>query len=92
MLEEYLKNLTENRNYDLSNMKINSIKEDDKNYVVYFEEKVDSIGRQSIYKIDKKTGKNDVIFLPDEDNFQFLDYFENCNFVNIPEKFRDVYF
>lgn len=92
MLEKYLDDLLKNKNYNFSKMKINFIREDDKFYVVYFTEKIESIGRQLIYRIDKSNGKNEVVFLPDIENFNFLEYFENCNFVNIPEKYRDKYF
>lgn len=92
MLEEYLDKLIKNKNYNLTGMKINFIKENDEFYLINFEEQVESIGRPLNYKINKKTGENQDLFLPDDDNFDFLDSFENCNFVQIPEKFRGKYF
>jgi hypothetical protein len=92
MIEEFLKKLIEDKNYNFSNMKINFIKENDEFYVVYFEEKISTIGRALNFKIEKKTGEHDEIYLPDLENFQFLDDFENCNFVDIPEKYRNKYF
>lgn len=92
MLEQYLNNLLKNKNYNFSKMKIDYIREDDEFYVVYFAEKIESIGKQLIYRIKKSNGENEVVFLPDEKNFDFLDYFDNCNFVQIPEKLRSKYF
>lgn len=92
MLEKYLDALIKNKNYNLTGMKINFIKENDEFYLVNFEEQVESIGRPLNYKINKKTGENQDLFLPDDNNFNFLDSFENCNFVQIPEKFRGKYF
>ena len=88
MLEKYLENLFSNENYDFKGTKIKFIKEDDKYFVVFLDEKIESIGRFLNYKINKKTGDNEPIILPDGDNFEFLDRFENCDFVNIPKKFR----
>lgn len=92
MFEKYLDELFEDNNYDFSGTKIDYIKQDDEFYVVYLEEKVESIGRSLIFRINKDNGKHEEIFLPDEENFQFLDRFENCNFVQIPDKYLGKYF
>lgn len=92
MLEKYLEDLKKNKNYNLSDMKIEFIKEDEENYLIKFEEKIESIGRSLNYLISKKSGEITELNLPDEKNFDLLDYFENCNFVNIPDKFKDKYF
>ena len=92
MLEEYLNKLFNDRNFNFVGTKIDYIKEDEKFYVVYLDEKIESVGRQLIYKINKETGEHDEIYLPDIDNFEFLDRFENCNFVQIPKKYLGKYF
>lgn len=92
MLEKYLTKLIKNKDYNLSGMKINFIKENDKYYLINFEEKIKSFGLPLNYSIDKNTGENAAVFLPNKENFKFLDSFENCNFVQIPEKFRGKYF
>ena len=92
MLEKYLNKLLKNKNYSFHLMKIDYIKENEKFYMVYFRGRVISYGNSSVYKIDKKTGKNEPVFLPDEDNFKLLNEFESCDFVQIPEKYRNVYF
>lgn len=92
MLEHYLYNLLKNKNYNLSGMKINYIREDENFYVVYFTEKIESTGRPLIYRIKKKTGENEAVYLPNAENFEFLDYFDNCKYVNIPEKYCNKYF
>lgn len=91
-LEKSLNKMIKDKNYNFSNMKIKYIKEDDSLYLIYFEELIKSIGTQLIYKIDKKTGEYKSVFLPNRDNFKLLNRFENCNFVQIPEKLRDKYF
>ena len=92
MLENYIENLLKNKNYDFSNLKINSIKEDNDFYVIYFASNVSTTGRQTVYKINKNNSNAEEVYLPNEDNFEFLDYFENCNFVNIPAKYKGKYF
>lgn len=92
MLEKYLNKLLKNKNYSFDLMKINYIKENDDFYVVYFIRDVESIGLPLTYKINKSNGENEAVFLPDENNFKFLKEFENCDFVNIPEKFKGKYF
>lgn len=91
-LEKSLEKMLKDKNYDFSNMKIKYIKENNSLYVVYFEELVRSVGNQLIYKIEKKSGKYEDVFLPNDDNFKLLDDFESCDFVQIPEKFRGKYF
>lgn len=91
-LEKLLENLLKNDNYNLSGLKIDKIKENDKIYIVYFSQEIENIGRQLNYIIDKKTGKTRILFLPNVDNFKLLDEFENNNFVNIPKKFRGKVF
>lgn len=92
MLQDYIDKMIKNKNYNFSGMKISFIKENNEFYLVVFEEKVESVGKTLNYKINKKTGENQDLFLPNEENFDFLDSFENCDFVNIPEKFRGKYF
>ena len=91
-LEKTLDKMLKDKNYDFSNMKIKYIKEDDSLYVIYFEELIRSVGNQLIYKIDKKTGDYDDVFLPNDDNFELLNRFESCDFVQIPEKYKNKYF
>lgn len=92
MIEKYLDKLFDNKNYDFSKLKINYIKEDEKFYIIYFDEEIESVGRFLIYKINKSDGENEPVILPDDDNFKLLDKFETCNFVQIPEKYRNKYF
>ena len=92
MLEKYLVKLFKNKNYSFSYTKINYIKENKDLYIVYLAEKIQSTGRPLVYKINKKDGKNEPIFLPDSENFKFLKDAEKFDFVNIPEKFKDKYF
>lgn len=92
MLEKYLDELIKNKNYDFSGMKISFIKENNEFYLVVFEEKVESIGKTLNYKINKKSGENQDLFLPDMENFKFLEDSQDFDFVQIPEKFRGKYF
>lgn len=92
MLEKYLVKLFKNKNYSFSYTKINYIKENEDLYIVYLTEKIQSNGRPLVYRINKKDGKNEPIFLPDNENFKFLKNAEKFDFVNIPEKFKDKYF
>ena len=92
MLEKYLDNLIKNKDYDLSGMKIDFIKENKNFYLITFKEKIKSVGLPLNYCIDKSTGENKALYLPDNENFEFLDSFEFCDFVQIPEKFRHKYF
>jgi len=91
-LEKSLDKMLKDKNYSFSNMKIKYIKEDDSLYVVYFEELIRSVGNQLIYWINKKTGEYGDVYLPDNDNFELLNRFESCDFVQIPEKYKNKYF
>ena len=55
MLEKYLTKLIKNKDYNFSGMKINFIKENDKYYLINFEEKIKSFGLPLNYSIDKNT-------------------------------------
>lgn len=92
MLEKYLHELIKNKNYDFSGMKISFIKENSEFYLVVFEEKVESVGKTLNYKINKKSGENQDLLLPDIENFKFLEDSQDFDFVQIPEKFRGKYF
>lgn len=91
MLEKYLDKLLKNENYSFSDMKIRYIREDDNFYVIYFDEKVKSNCRSLSYRINKTSGEGEAIFLPDVESFKFLKKFEDCSFVNIPEKYKGKY-
>lgn len=89
MLEKYLDNLFEDDNYDFFGTKIDYIKQDDSFYVVYLSEKIESVGRPFVFRINKNNGEHEALFLPDENNFQFLDKFERCVSVQVPDKYLE---
>ena len=92
MLQDCINEMIKNKNYDLSGMKINFIKENNDCYLSNFEERIESVGRPLNYRVNKNNGKIEPLFLPDDANLDFLDSFVNCDFVQIPEKFRGKYF
>ncbi len=92
VLEKYLDNLFEDDNYDFFGTKIDYIKQDDSFYVVYLSEKIESVGRPLVFRININNGEHEALFLPDENNFQFLDKLESCDFVEIPDKYLGIEF
>lgn len=89
MLEKQLDNMFKNSDFDFSDMKIDYIKEDEEWYVIYFTERVESVGNNLIYRIKKSNGEVEVV-LPFD--FDFVDRFEDCNFVQIPKKYKGKWF
>ncbi|MBR4791388.1 MAG: hypothetical protein IK024_10895 [Treponema sp.] len=91
-LEQALDEIIMNKYSSFKNIAIRDIKENDNYYVIYLKFKIMPIGLPASYKLNKKTGALDAIYLPDEDNFNFLDYFENCKSIEIPSKFVNKWF
>ena len=76
-----------NKYSGFQNTAIRDIKEDETYYVIYLKFKIMPVGLPASFKLNKMTGALDEIYLPDEENFRFLDYFENCKSIEIPSKF-----
>ena len=90
-LEQAIEHLIK-KNGHFQNISIKAIKEDNNFYVIYFKFKIVPKGEDSCFKLNKITGELSSIYLPDKDNFEFLDYFDNCKQVDIPLKFKDIWF
>ena len=43
----------------------------------------------NVFRINKNNDEHEALFLPDENNFQFLDKFERCVSVQVPDKYLE---